>query len=176
VRGAVGRPKRVITSLFLDEQELEALNQRLQKKLRLIEENERRWEEAQTADAEYLVVAFGTVGRTCKTVARQAREQGIRAGLFRPISLWPFPTPRLRALAGQVRAMLVAEMNAGQMLEDVRLAVEGRCPVEFYGRMGGVMPLPDEILEVLRDVARAHSPVAANGAPRPGPSGGGDGR
>ncbi len=159
VRGAEGRPKRIITSLFLNENELEDLNHRLQAKLKVIEENERRWEEIETADADYLLVAFGTVGRTCKTVMREARGQGIKVGLFRPISLWPFPWPRLRELAAGKRAILVTEMNAGQMLEDVRLAVEGRCPVEFYGRMGGVMPLPDEILEALRRVALAYRPV-----------------
>jgi 2-oxoglutarate ferredoxin oxidoreductase subunit alpha len=83
-------------------------------------------------------------------VVREARHQGIKAGLFRPISLWPFPAPQLREHAQRVRGILVAEMSAGQMLEDVRLAVEGRCPVEFYGRMGGVMPLPDEILDALQ--------------------------
>ncbi|MBM4459087.1 MAG: 3-methyl-2-oxobutanoate dehydrogenase subunit VorB [Chloroflexi bacterium] len=150
VRGAAGRQKRIVTSLFLKEDELEALNLRLQAKLAAIAEHERRWEELETADAEYLLAAYGTVGRTCKTVVREARREGIRAGLFRPISLWPFPWPRLRELAPQVKRILVVEMSAGQMLEDVRLAVEGRCPVAFYGRMGGVMPLPDEILHVLQ--------------------------
>jgi len=152
-RGAAGRPKNIITSLFLNEQELETLNLRLQEKLKTIQANEQRWEEVETEDAEYLLVAYGTVGRTCKTALREARKQGLKVGLFRPISLWPFPAQRLAALAGQMRAVLVVEMSAGQMLDDVRLAVEGRCPVEFYGRMGGVMPLPDEILEALRGVA-----------------------
>jgi 2-oxoglutarate ferredoxin oxidoreductase subunit alpha len=150
VRGAAGRPKRIVTSLFLKEDELEALNLRLQAKLAAIAEHEQRWEELETADAEYLLAAYGTVGRTCKTVVREARREGIRAGLFRPISLWPFPWPRLRELASQVKRILVVEMSAGQMLEDVRLAVEGRCRVAFYGRMGGVMPLPDEILHALQ--------------------------
>ncbi len=156
IRGATGRPKRIITSLYLNEHELEALNRHLQAKLKVIQANEQRWEEFETADAEYLMVAFGTVGRTCKTVVREARSQGIKVGLFRPISLWPFPTPRLRELTRQMRAMLVAEMNAGQMLEDVKMAVEGRRPVEFYGRMGGIIPLPDEILEALHNVVRIH--------------------
>lgn len=153
VRGNVGRDKRIITSLFLKEPELEALNHRLQAKLRAIEALERRWVEYQTEDAEYLLVAYGTVGRTCMTVMREARALGIKVGLFRPVSLWPYPGPRLRALAEGKRALLVVEMNAGQMLEDVRLAVGDRAPVEFYGRMGGVMPLPDEILEALQRVA-----------------------
>jgi 2-oxoglutarate ferredoxin oxidoreductase subunit alpha len=161
VRGAAGRRKRIITSLFLNEEDLEALNNRLQAKLKTIEAAEQRWEEVETADAEWLLAAFGTVGRTCKTVLREAREQGLRVGLFRPISLWPFPAPRLRELAGRVRGILVAEMNAGQMLEDVRLSVDGRCPVRFYGRTGGVIPLPDEILEALHVLAGA--PEAAPG-------------
>jgi 2-oxoglutarate/2-oxoacid ferredoxin oxidoreductase subunit alpha len=153
-RGAAGRRKNIITSLFLNEDELEALNRRLQIKLKAIEEQEKRWEEVETSDAEFLLVAYGTVGRTCKTVVQEARERGIRVGLFRPITLWPFPWPRLGDLAHNVSAILVTEMSAGQMLEDVRLAAEGRCPIEFYGRMGGVIPLPDEILEQLQRVAR----------------------
>jgi 2-oxoglutarate ferredoxin oxidoreductase subunit alpha len=170
VRGALGREKRIITSLFLKEDDLEALNLRLQAKLRLIETQERRWEEVQTADADYLLVAFGTVGRTCQSVVREARHHGLKVGLFRPISLWPFPWPRLRELAGQARGLLVAEMNAGQMLEDVRLAAEGRCPISFYGRMGGVIPLPDEILEALeRMMATDGRPsTAVSGAPQTG--------
>jgi 2-oxoglutarate/2-oxoacid ferredoxin oxidoreductase subunit alpha len=163
-RGAAGRPKNIVTSLFLNEDDLEALNRRLQAKLKVIEEAEKRWEEVETSDAEFLLTAYGTVGRTCKSVVREAREQGLKAGLFRPISLWPFPFPRLRELARRVRAILVVEMSAGQMLEDVRLAVEGRCPVQFYGRMGGVMPLPDEILEELQRLSLTHAaPAAGNG-------------
>lgn len=159
VRGKGDRPKRIITSLFLKEPELEALNRQLQAKLRQIEETERRWEEVQTEDAEYLLVAYGSVGRTCKTVVREARSQGSKVGLFRPISLWPFPWPRLRELAKGKQAILVSEMSAGQMLEDVQLAVTGQCPVEFYGRMGGVIPLPDEILEALHNVIATYRPL-----------------
>ena len=155
VRGAAGRARRVVTSLFLKEEELEALNLRLQAKLRRIEAAERRWEEIATDDAAYLLVAFGTVGRTCKTVLREARQAGIKVGLFRPITLWPFPWPRLRELAGRLRGILVAEMNAGQMVEDVELAVRGQCPVRFHGRMGGVMLLPDEILAALHELVAA---------------------
>ena len=156
VRGAKGRPKNIITSLFLKEEELEALNHKLQAKLKVITEQEQRWEELQTADAEYLLVAYGTVGRTCKTVVREARAQGLPVGLFRPISLWPYPAPRLIELAKQARAVLVVEMSAGQMLEDVKLAVQGRCPVEFYGRMGCVMVLPDEVVDALHNVVSTH--------------------
>ena len=99
-------------------------------------------------------MAYGSVGRTCKTVLKEARAEGIKVGLLRPISLWPYPQPRLREIAAGKRGILVAEMSAGQMLEDVRLAVEGRCPVAFYGRTGGVMPLPDEILDALHHLVQ----------------------
>ncbi|MEE8389677.1 MAG: 3-methyl-2-oxobutanoate dehydrogenase subunit VorB [Anaerolineae bacterium] len=147
--GAQGRKPNIITSLYLGAENLEKMNLRLQAKLKEIAANEVRWKEFETKDADLLLVAFGTMGRVCQTVVREAREQGIKVGLLRPVTLWPFPTARLTELAQQVRGMLVVEMNAGQMLEDVRLAVEGRCPVEFYGRMGGVIPLPDEILPEL---------------------------
>jgi 2-oxoglutarate/2-oxoacid ferredoxin oxidoreductase subunit alpha len=158
VRGRKGREKRIITSLFLKESELEALNRRLQQKLQVIRENEQRWEEFEVEDAEYLMVAYGSVARTCRTVVKEARKEGIKAGLFRPISLWPYPTEALAKVAEGKRALLTVEMSAGQMLEDVRLAVKDRVAVEFYGRMGGVMPLPDEVLEALRGVAFTHRP------------------
>jgi 2-oxoglutarate ferredoxin oxidoreductase subunit alpha len=147
--GAKGRPPNTITSLYLVEEVLEKVNLRLQAKLRQIAASEVRWKEYSTEDAELLLVAFGTVGRVCQTVVREARRAGIRAGLLRPISVWPFPSARIAQLAEQVRGILVVEMNAGQMLEDVRLAVEGRRPIRFYGRFGGIIPLPDEILPEL---------------------------
>jgi 2-oxoglutarate ferredoxin oxidoreductase subunit alpha len=149
--GAEGRDPNTITSLYLGAENLEKVNLRLQEKLAKIAANEVRWKEYSTDDADLLLVAFGTVGRVCQTVVREAREQGLKVGLLRPVTLWPFPSARLAELAEQVRGMLVVEMNAGQMLEDVRLAVEGRCPIEFYGRLGGIIPLPDEILpEVMK--------------------------
>ncbi len=147
--GAQGRPPNIITSLYLVEEELEQVNLRLQAKLRQIAASEVRWKEYSTEDADLLLVAFGTVGRVCQTVVREARAKGLKAGLLRPITVWPFPSARIAELARQVRGILVVEMNAGQMLEDVRLAVEGRCPVRFYGRLGGIIPLPDEILPEL---------------------------
>jgi 2-oxoglutarate ferredoxin oxidoreductase subunit alpha len=147
--GAKGREPNTITSLYLGAENLEKVNLGLQKKLKEIEAAEVRWKEYQTDDAELLLVAFGTVGRICQSVVREAREKGIKAGLLRPISLWPFPNERIAELAEQVESILTVEMNAGQMVEDVRLAVEGRCPVHFYGRMGGVIPLSDDILPQL---------------------------
>lgn len=150
--GAKGRDPRTITSLYLGSENLERVNLRLQAKLQEIAANEVRWKEYDTGDADLLLVAFGSVGRICQTVVREARAEGIKAGLLRPVTLWPFPSARLAELAQQARIILVAEMNAGQMVEDVRLAVGDRCPVRFHGRMGGVIPLPDEILEVLKKV------------------------
>lgn len=150
--GAKGRKPNIITSLYLGAETLERINLGLQAKLKLIASQETRWKEYRTEDAELLLVAFGTVGRICQTVVREARALGMRVGLLRPITLWPFPSARLAELASRVRGMLVVEMNAGQMIEDVRLAVEGRCPVHFYGRMGGVIPLPDEILPELKNM------------------------
>jgi len=144
--GADGRPPNIITSLYLGAENLERVNDRLQAKLKEIKANEVRFKETETEDAEYLLVAFGTVGRICETVVREARKKGIKAGLLRPVTLWPFPDKRINELAGQVKGILVAEMNAGQMVEDVRLAALGQCPDSFYGRTGGVVPLPDDIL------------------------------
>jgi 2-oxoglutarate ferredoxin oxidoreductase subunit alpha len=151
--GAQGRPHRVISSLYLGAENLENTNRRLQAKLREIEKNEVRFAELETDDAELLLIAFGTVGRIAKSVVRQARAEGLKVGLFRPISLWPFPAVRIAELANKAKGMLVVEMNAGQMLEDVRLAVQGRVPVRFYGRMGGVVPFPDEILSELQKLS-----------------------
>lgn len=150
--GAKGRDTNVITSLYLGAENLERVNLRLQAKLQRIAANEVRWKEYDTEEAELLLVAFGTVGRVCQSVVREAREQGLKVGLLRPVTLWPFPSERISELAAQVRGMLVVEMNAGQMVEDVRLAVEGHCPVRFYGRMGGPIPLPDEILPQLQNM------------------------
>jgi 2-oxoglutarate ferredoxin oxidoreductase subunit alpha len=151
--GSKNRPPNIITSLYLGAENLEKLNLQLQAKLRDIAAAEVRWQEYSTEDAELLLVAFGTVGRVCQTVVREARQEGLKVGLLRPITLWPFPSERLAALARQVQGILTVEMNAGQMVEDVRLAVEGRCPVRFYGRMGGPIPLPDEILPELEKLS-----------------------
>lgn len=152
--GADGRPPRVVTSLYLGAENLEKVNLRLQEKLVRIREAEQRWTEFYTEDARYLVVAFGTVGRIALSAVREARRKGIPVGLFRPVTLWPYPEARLRELAGQVEGILVVEMNAGQMLEDVERIVAGRVPVRFHGRLGGVIPLPDEILEKIEGMAQ----------------------
>ena len=153
--GAQGRPRRIVTSIYLDPEVEEQYNRQLQAKLSAIRENEVRYAEYEIEDAEQIVVGFGTAGRVAQTAVKQARAEGLRAGLFRPISLFPFPEQRLAELAGRARGFLVVEMNAGQMVEDVRLSVNGKAPVKFYGRMGGMVPLPDEVLEEIHKLARS---------------------
>jgi 2-oxoglutarate ferredoxin oxidoreductase subunit alpha len=152
--GVNGRQPNIITSLYLEADELEQVNLRLQAKLARIAAAEQRWECYLTDDADFLVVAFGTVARIARSAVRAARAAGIRAGLFRPISLWPFPAPALDQLVTRMKGVVVAEMNAGQMVEDVRMVVRGRAPVRFLGRTGGVIPLPDEIAGELMHMAR----------------------
>lgn len=142
------RKPNIITSLELDSALMEQRNLKLQKKYREIEKNEVRFEEIDCEDAEYLLIAFGSSARICEKTVELAREKGIKLGLFRPITLFPFPTNELKAYANKVKAMLTMELNAGQMVEDVRLAVNGKIPVEHYGRMGGIIPTGEEILEV----------------------------
>jgi len=151
--GAKGRKKNIITSLFLNAPELEKLNLELQAIYREIRENERRAALFMMDDAEYVVIAYGTGGRICETAIRRAREEGLRVGLFRPITVSPFPYPELQDACRNARQVLVAEMSAGQMLEDVRLALMDTVPISFYGKLGGVVPLPDEILEEIRKIA-----------------------
>lgn len=148
--GAKDRPPNVISSIYIDPAEEEVFNIKLQEKLREIEANEVRYRTLDLEDADIAVVAFGTAGRIAQSAIKSAREEGIQIGLLRPVSLYPFPYDALKELSGKVKAILVVEMNAGQMVEDVRLAVEGRVPVSFYGRMGGMVPLPDEVLDEIR--------------------------
>ncbi len=147
--GADGRPPRVIRSVHLRAEELEAHNRDLQAKFRAIEAAEVRWAGEGLEDAEIAIVAYGTAARVARTAMARARAAGMRVGLVRPITLWPFPSDAVRALAPRLRAIVVVEMSAGQMVEDVRLAVEGAVPVFFHGRTGGVVPTPDEVVRAL---------------------------
>ncbi len=153
--GARGRPRRIITSIYLDPQVLHNYNVHLQDKHRLIEQNEVRFSEFMLDDAEYAIVAFGSAARAAHSAVRLARAKGIRAGLFRPISLYPYPYARLAEITRRVRALLVVEMNAGQMIEDVRLAAADRVPIRFFGRMGGLVPFPEEVLEEIEKMVEA---------------------
>lgn len=150
---ARGDVKKVTNSLFLDPKELEDHNHHLQAKYRLIKEKEVRYETYLTDDADYIVVAFGTVSRIARNAIKKARDNGLKVGLIRPISLWPFPEKPLLDTRDKVKAYLTVEMNAGQMVEDVRLHVEGRKPVYFYGRTGGMIPHSDEIYTKIVEMA-----------------------
>ncbi|HEX6128338.1 MAG TPA: 3-methyl-2-oxobutanoate dehydrogenase subunit VorB [Candidatus Limnocylindria bacterium] len=152
ITGADGRPPRVIRSLHLQPEKLEEHNLALQAKYARIAAEEVRWTGEQLDDAELVIVAYGTAARVARGAVIAARNAGLRAGLLRPISLWPFPSAPLAELATRVHGILVVELSAGQMVEDVRLAVEGRCPVAFHGRTGGMVPTPDEILAALRQL------------------------
>jgi 2-oxoglutarate/2-oxoacid ferredoxin oxidoreductase subunit alpha len=143
--GARDRAKNTITSLYLGAEVLEEVNQRLQAKLQHIRDSEVRFEAMSTDDADVLVVGFGSAGRIAKTAIREARHQGVRVGLLRPITLFPFPFDALEELSKRMKAILVVEFSAGQMVDDVRLAVRGQVPVYFFGRTGGAVPMPDEI-------------------------------
>ena len=161
--GNKGRPRNIITSLYLGAEGLEAVNTRLQAKLKDIKENEVRYETMLAEDADILVAAFGTAGRIAKTAIRKARKQGVKAGLFRPITLWPFPEAEIERLSRRVKTILVVEMNAGQMLDDVRLYTREQAPIHFYGRTGGAVPMPDEILEQIMHLSKEYSVKAISG-------------
>ncbi len=150
--GAKDRDPQFVSSFYLDPLVEEGVNLKLMSKYQEVEKNEIRYRESETDDAEILIVAFGTAGRISLSAVKMAREEGIKVGLFRPISLYPYPYTRLREIVQGKKAVLVVEMNGGQMLEDVELAVQDRVPISFYGRMGGVVPLPDEIFEEIRKI------------------------
>jgi 2-oxoglutarate ferredoxin oxidoreductase subunit alpha len=164
VRGTDGRERRFLSSIYIKPEEEEVTNLRLEERWQLIQANEVRYREDFVDDADIVVVGFGTAGRVSFSAVRAARAEGIRVGLFRPISLSPFPYDRLAELSKSAKAFLVVEMNAGQMLDDVQRVVAGRIPVEFYGRMGGVTPFPDEILSEIQRMAAG--PLSLDGDPR----------
>ena len=152
VTGKNGRGHaNVMTTLELNSELMEKHNERYQQTYRLIEENEVRYQEYYTEDAEYVIVAFGSVARICLKAIEEARQKGVKVGLIRPITLWPFPTKRMAELAAQTKGMLCVELNAGQMIEDVRLAVNGTVPVYHFGRMGGIVPTPQEVLDAFNE-------------------------
>ena len=147
-----GRGRNVVTSLELQSEKMEIINQRLQAKYKALEENEVRYEAVACDDADYVIVAFGSSARICSATVEMARAEGLKVGLLRPITLYPFPSKQIAELAARgVRGFLSAELNAGQMVEDVRLAVNGKAPVEHYGRQGGMLFNPDEVLAALKD-------------------------
>lgn len=145
------RKPNVITSLELKPEVMEQRNLHLQAKYQTIRENEVRYDTKFMDDAEYMIVAFGSAARIAEKAIEIARSQGIKVGLLRPITLWPFPEKEIAAAAKKVKGILVAEINAGQMIDDVRLAVNGTTPVEHYGRLGGIVPEPEEMVKVIKE-------------------------
>lgn len=147
-----GRKRAIINSLYIDPAVLEKHNVALQAKYQTIEDSEVKYQAELTDDADVVLVAYGTVARIARSAIRAARAEGIKAGLVRPITLWPFPTKAIEGLADKAKAFLTVEMSAGQMHDDVRLAVNGKRPTFFHGRMGGMVPPVAEVLEVIRKI------------------------
>lgn len=146
------RKPNVITSLELESKDMEERNLRFQAKYREVEKNEVRYELLACEDAEYILVAFGSSARVCQKAIEIARAQGLKLGLIRPITLWPFPTNLIQEFtnSGKVKGFMSVEMNAGQMVQDVKLAVNGQVKVEFFGRLGGIVPTPDEVVDAVK--------------------------
>lgn len=146
------REPNIITSLELKPEVMEVRNLHLQEKYRRIKETEVRYETTLCDDADYLIVAFGSASRIAEKSVETARAKGIKVGLFRPITLWPFPSKEIMEASKGKKGILVAEINAGQMVEDVRLAVNGTIPVDHFGRLGGIVPAPEEIVKALKSL------------------------
>ncbi|MBU0511920.1 MAG: 3-methyl-2-oxobutanoate dehydrogenase subunit VorB [Chloroflexi bacterium] len=153
VTGAKDRQANILTSIYITPRDEEVVNIRILKRWMEVEKNEVRYKEYYMDDAEIAVIGFGTAGRVALSAIRIARDEGLEVGLFRPVTLAPFPKKQIEAISRRVKRILVVEMNSGMMLEDVKAAVQGRVPVEFYGRMGGITPFPDEVLDEIRRVA-----------------------
>jgi len=150
--GAKGREQNIVRSLWLGEGVLEKHNNKLKAKYEQIEKNEVLCEQYEVDDAEIIVVAYGVAARIVRGAVTRAREEGIKAGWIRPITLWPFPTEQISRAADEFRLFLTVEMSTGQMVEDVKLAVAGKAPVVFYGRPGGGVPTVDELLDKIRQL------------------------
>ena len=150
--GAKGRPPRVIRSLVLKEGALEKHNMHLQEKSRKMKEREILYDEDRTGDAEIVLVAYGTSARIARAALNMVRSEGIKAGMIRPVTLWPFPEKAISNISSRIKCFLVVEMSMGQMVEDVRLAVNGTCPVHFYGRTGGGVPAVEEISKKIKEL------------------------
>lgn len=151
--GATGRAKNIINSLYIKPPDLERVNLEMQARYQQAAEHETRFATENLDEAEFAVIAYGTSARVAVTAIEQAGREGLRVGLLRPISLFPFPTQAIIELASRVKAILVVEMSLGQLVDDVRLAVEGRCPVRFFGRTGGIIISPEEVLAAIHEAA-----------------------
>ena len=162
--GSEGRDRRYLSSIYLDPPQQEKTNFRLERRWQEIKANEVQYKEYFLDDAEYAVVGFGTSGRIALSAVRSARAKGIPVGLFRPVSLAPYPEKELLELSKRLKGLLVVEMNAGQMLEDVLKITQNRVPVEFFARMGGILPMPEEIESEIERMVK--EPIPADGHPR----------
>jgi 2-oxoglutarate ferredoxin oxidoreductase subunit alpha len=151
--GAKGRAQNIVRSLWLKEGAVEQHNYELQARYRQVEKNEVLCEQHEVDDAEIVVVAYGIAGRIVRSAVTKAREEGIKAGWIRPITLWPFPTEQISKAAEDFKIFLTVELSCGQMVEDVRLAVAGAAPVLFYGRPGGGVPAVDQVLDKIRQLS-----------------------
>jgi len=149
LRGAKGRPSRIVKTFTSNASELEEINWSLFRRYQLIKKNETTWETYMVDDARLVVCAYGIAARIAKGAIKNLRAEGLKVGLFRPVTLWPFPDDQVREIAKSVKQFLVFEMNMGQMIEDVQLALAGQGEVSFYGRPGGVIPNPDEVGRVM---------------------------
>jgi len=150
--GMIGRGPNIINSLYLDPDLLEQHNHKLYEKYKQMAKNEVKYETFHCEDAEIIIVAFGIIARIAETAVIQARKNGIKAGIIRPITLWPFPEKPFNEVMDNVKSFLTVEMSMGQMVEDVKLSVSGRKPVHFYGRTGGIVPTPEEILHEIKTI------------------------
>ena len=150
--GAKGRERNVITTCAINPEQWEQHNLKLQEKFKKIKQNEERWQSYQVEDADIVIVAFGCVARIALSAIKKARENGIRVGMIRPITLWPYPKKAFENIGE--KEYLVVELNAGQMIEDVKLSVKHNDKIHFYGRMGGMVPTPEEIYRKIADIAK----------------------
>jgi len=151
VKGTAGTRQNMVSSIFLEPDALEEHQRLMEAKYIRAQQTETRWEEYRTEDAELIVVGYGIVSRVLRSTVDEARRQGIKIGLFRPITLWPFPSQQLSAAAMRAEKVFVVELSNGQMVEDVRLALNGKRPVEFYGRVGGNVPDVEELLAKIEE-------------------------
>jgi len=158
VRGGAGDDRRVLTSIYLDPAEMEKTDLRIMRRRQEIEKNEIRYKDYFMDDAKIAIIGCGSAGRVALSAVRNARSKGIPVGLIRPISVSPFPTKLVSEIAEQVDNILVVEMNSGMMLDDVIMAVQGKTNIEFYGRMGGLIPFPEEIMEEIDRIVKGIKP------------------
>ena len=152
-RCCIYKERAIINSLYIDPSALEKHVNKLYAKYAVMEQNECRWQEELTEDADYVLVAYGTTARIARSAMRKLRDKGIKAGLIRPITLWPFPVKNIQAACKSAKAFLAVEMSMGQMVDDVRLAVNGEHPVHFFGRTGGIIPSPAEVLAKIEEIS-----------------------